>query len=372
MNFVIEPTEDGSSTLRNGPDGDTYHSVRGAVGEARHVFIEAGFQAVTRSHVRVFEMGFGTGLNAFLTLLEAEKHEARRQWGASALHRGWRRADTLRVEFRRNFGPSCCATSRTVEYVAIEKHPVPEEVTATLGYSDDPRFAAMHSAPWGVWSEPAEGFRLLKLHGDASEAGFWEGLDEILGGKENERIAAQLSRPLKAGSGREILGDHRTILHSTVAQNSSSPSPPHGGTMEVATQPRIADRKMFNLVYWDAFSPDTQPELWTPEIFSRMASRMSPGAILVTYSAKGDVRRALSAAGMTVEKLPGALGKRHMVRSERRQRDNEDRQLAMKLPAQREWQYSGNDTWCELRPKPAEGCADMCAEVSPPLPEASG
>ncbi len=91
----MEITADGSATLRSSVHGDTYHSLRGAVGEARHVFIEAGWQRPRRINaspepVRVLEMGFGTGLNAWLTLLEAEK-------------------DGLEVE-----------------YTAVELYPVPE------------------------------------------------------------------------------------------------------------------------------------------------------------------------------------------------------------------------------------------------------
>ncbi|MDR2894966.1 MAG: tRNA (5-methylaminomethyl-2-thiouridine)(34)-methyltransferase MnmD [Alistipes sp.] len=210
----IEITADGSATLRSPLHGDTYHSLRGAVGEARHVFIEAGFGAVDRDPVRVLEAGLGSGLNAWLTL-----HEA-------------------------------ALTGRRVEYTAVELHPVPADVAARLNYTDDPRFAALHAAPWGEWSEPAEGFRLLKLHAD---------LAEVLAASDFSAI--------------------------------------------------------FDAVYWDAFAPDTQPELWTEQLFARVHAATAPGGVLVTYSSKGDVRRALRAAGFTVERLPGALGKRHMLKA---------------------------------------------------------
>lgn len=295
---VIELTDDGSATLRNGPGGDTYHSTRGAVGEARHVFIEAGFGAVARLSVsaengdnavrrgtepvastarigdaptvsgngihtdtgnglsggdagrtspgdstqadsgdvlRIFEMGFGTGLNAWLTLQEA------RQKG------------------------------RRVEYVAVEKHPVPRQVAGKLGYTQDPRFDAMHAAPWGEWAQISAGFRLLKLHGGA--AGILEGM---------LKPAKDEMPPCTWWRSAGFAALHR-----------------------------------FDLVYWDAFAPETQPELWTPEIFAAIATRMARQGVLVTYSAKGDVRRALQTAGFEVEKLPGALGKRHMLRATR-------------------------------------------------------
>ncbi len=210
----IEITADGSHTLRSPHHGDTYHSLRGAVGEARHVFIEAGFSRVAHDPVRVLEMGFGTGLNAWLTLCEAER------------------------------------TGRGVEYTAVELYPVPEEVAVALNYTDDPRFAAMHTAPWNEWCEPAEAFRLKKLHGSVAE---------ILDGTKYSAI--------------------------------------------------------FDVVYWDAFAPDTQPELWTAEIFAKVFEATAPGGALVTYSSKGEVKRALRSAGFTVERLPGALGKRHMLRA---------------------------------------------------------
>jgi tRNA U34 5-methylaminomethyl-2-thiouridine-forming methyltransferase MnmC len=221
---TIETTADGSATLRSPLHGDTYHSLRGAVGEARHVFIEAGFLAQEHNQSdfsselplsrKILEMGFGTGLNAWLTLEEAAR------------------------------------TGGRIEYTAVELYPVPVEVAARLNYTADPRFMALHAAPWGEWTEPAEGFRLRKLQG---------AMGDIL---------------------------DRSEFSAT-----------------------------FDLVYWDAFAPDTQPELWTAELFARVFETTAPGGVLVTYSSKGDVRRALRAAGFAVERLPGALGKRHMLRA---------------------------------------------------------
>ncbi len=223
----VEITADGSATLRSGLHGDTYHSLRGAVGESRHVFIEAGWQRPLRINssnepIRVLEMGFGTGLNAWLTLEE------------------WQRPQR----------DMCDPKPRPVEYTAVELHPVPPEIAVRLGYTADRRFAALHTAPWNEWSEPFEGFRLLKLQGEMAE----------------------------------VLADSK--FSST-----------------------------FDLIYWDAFAPDTQPGLWTPQIFGQVYEATAPGGVLVTYSAKGDVRRALQAAGFTVERLPGALGKRHMLKA---------------------------------------------------------
>lgn len=211
---TFEITADGSATLRSPIHGDTYHSLRGAVGEARHVFVEAGFSQSVANPVRVLEMGFGTGLNAWLTLVEAER------------------------------------SGVAVEYTGVEFYPVPHDVAAALNYTGNGRFAALHTAPWGVWTEQSKGFRLRKLQGAMAEI--------------------------------FVETDFSAI---------------------------------FDVVYWDAFAPDTQPELWTAEIFELVHKATAPGGALVTYSSKGDVRRALQAVGFTVEKLSGALGKRHMLRA---------------------------------------------------------
>ena len=71
----------------------------------------------------------------------------------------------------------------------------------------------------------------------------------------------------------------------------------------------------FHLIYFDAFAPNAQPELWAKEIFEKMYSLLQPNGILVTYCSKGDVRRAMQAAGFKVEKLPGPKGKREMIRA---------------------------------------------------------
>lgn len=74
----------------------------------------------------------------------------------------------------------------------------------------------------------------------------------------------------------------------------------------------------FHLVYFDAFAPDVQPELWTKEIFGKIHAAMKPGGVLVTYSSKGLVKQNLRAAGFTVKRLPGPPGKNHMVRAEKK------------------------------------------------------
>jgi tRNA U34 5-methylaminomethyl-2-thiouridine-forming methyltransferase MnmC len=71
----------------------------------------------------------------------------------------------------------------------------------------------------------------------------------------------------------------------------------------------------YDLIYFDAFAPDTQPELWTTDVMEKMFRALKPTGILVTYCAKGQVRRNMKAAGFSIEKLPGPTGKREMTRA---------------------------------------------------------
>jgi tRNA U34 5-methylaminomethyl-2-thiouridine-forming methyltransferase MnmC len=80
----------------------------------------------------------------------------------------------------------------------------------------------------------------------------------------------------------------------------------------------------FHLIYFDAFGPGTQPELWTKEIFEKLSQLLLPGGLLVTYCSKSDVRRNLQAAGFLVEKISGPLGKREMVRARKSQIRNKE------------------------------------------------
>ncbi len=222
MNGNIIPvlTEDGSVTLFNRELGEHYHSIHGAVQESGHVFIDAGFKAAAAkfAQITVLEIGFGTGLNALLTFMEAEK------------------------------------AGITVNYHTLEPFPIDDDTANSLNYCDLPGlehlkgiFTKMHSAAPGtdVLLSPDFNFRKEKVH-----------LQEY-----------------------------------------------HAGELRV------------NLVYFDAFSPETAPELWKPEIFERLRQWVIPGGVLVTYSAKGEVRRSLQGAGFATERLPGPPGKREILRA---------------------------------------------------------
>jgi tRNA U34 5-methylaminomethyl-2-thiouridine-forming methyltransferase MnmC len=85
--------------------------------------------------------------------------------------------------------------------------------------------------------------------------------------------------------------------------------------IKTGLQEFIPGNGRYHLVYFDAFGPDVQPELWTAELFGRLHEGLAPGGILVTYSVKGTVVRALKKAGFAVEKLAGPPGKRHILRA---------------------------------------------------------
>lgn len=86
-------------------------------------------------------------------------------------------------------------------------------------------------------------------------------------------------------------------------------------TKKETTFDQVLGKDAFDLVYFDAFGPRVQPELWDQAMFERMYEILSPGGILVTYCAKGSVRRAMIACGFEVERLPGPPGKREMLRA---------------------------------------------------------
>lgn len=210
-------TGDGSHTLFDSKTGEHYHSVFGAVQESEHVFIRAGLDLFKhfKTGVRVFEVGFGTGLNALLAYLWAGKNKI------------------------------------PVEYQSVELYPLPFKTTTQLNYPemlniDEQVFRKMHQS-------------------------------------ENEKV---------------ILSDYFTTQKYLMPlQNVRLPA------------------NAFDVVFFDAFSPDVQPEMWTEEIFKKIASAMKRGGVLTTYSTKGTVKRALKANGFAIEKLPGPPGKREILRA---------------------------------------------------------
>jgi tRNA U34 5-methylaminomethyl-2-thiouridine-forming methyltransferase MnmC len=216
-------TEDGSHTLHIPELKEHYHSIFGAIAESRHVFIEAGLRQVLKNNageINILEVGFGTGLNALLTVLEASLSDS------------------------------------SVKYTALETFPLPQQLWSKLNYPEQIRdikakeiFQLLHQCDWNVENEIIPGFFITKV--------------------------------------------------------------------EKSLEDFNAAGMLYNLIYFDAFAPDVQAELWTDEIFRKISGMTAKGGILVTYSCKGSVRRALKAAGFAVEKIPGPKGKREMVRGVR-------------------------------------------------------
>ena len=219
MNHQLLVTQDGSHTVRLEQEQVTFHSIYGAIHESQFVFIGEGLQHILPEHIRlrIFEMGFGTGLNAWLTFLEAERKGI------------------------------------NIEYYSIDAYPLETSLVKDLNYPEllkknkfQPTFRQMHGVPWNQLSTLTEHFSLKKI--------------------------------------KASLIDFQT-------------------------------EEKFHLIYFEAFAPDVQPELWTQEIFERIYQWLLPGGCLVTYSAKGQVRRNLKAAGFTIEKLRGPHPKREMTRA---------------------------------------------------------
>ena len=225
MQRKIITTADGSKTIHLPDWNEQYHSKHGAVQEALHVFIKTGLHHLFHyeldsesiKNISILEIGFGTGLNAYLTLLESKK---------------------LNI---------------VIDYVGVEAYPVMSEEIQVLNYpkiiidkEQDDLFDKLHTTEWETNHQITDLFALTK------QEKFFKEIDEV-------------------------------------------------GT--------------YNLIYFDAFGARVQPELWTEDVFEIMFKALKQKGVLVTYSAKGSVRRAMQAVGFAVERLPGPPGKREMLRA---------------------------------------------------------
>jgi tRNA U34 5-methylaminomethyl-2-thiouridine-forming methyltransferase MnmC len=212
--LVSKLTADGSFTLYNEALNEHYHSVHGAVQESNHVFIKHGLQykQTQQKILHILEIGFGTGLNAFLSCINS--------------------------------------TGNAVHYTALETIVLPLHQVKDLGYASDPAqqelFERLHLLEWEKELPLNEHFFLCK---------------------KKEKV-----------------------------QN-------------------IKAAECYDLIYYDAFGPRAQPDMWTDELFEKMYCALLPGGALVTYCAMGEVKRMLKRAGFTVEELPGPPGKREMTRA---------------------------------------------------------
>ncbi len=217
MKREIIITSDGSSSIYLPGWDEPYHSKHGAIQEAYHVFIHNGlFYFNGKDSVSVLEIGFGTGLNALVTLIESKKKQIK------------------------------------IDYTGVEAYPVTPDEAAQLNYVE-----------------------VLKINDDA---------------------------------------DILTRFHKVLWEEKHQITPDFYLTKQKKSFTEIDDVNRFDLIYFDAFSPDLQPELWSEKIFEKMYLSLKDTGILVTYSAKGSVRRAMQKAGFRVERLPGPPGKREMLR----------------------------------------------------------
>jgi tRNA U34 5-methylaminomethyl-2-thiouridine-forming methyltransferase MnmC len=209
-------TSDGSHTIFVPELNEHYHSVHGAVQESEFIFIRNGFETCDANPLSIFEVGFGTGLNALLTAMKSMDGK------------------------------------REVIYTAIEKYPLPPEITSSLNYDHFTRkegrdiFHLIHSVPWNKSVSICKNFTLNKIEGDMTSFSF---------------------------------------------------------------------PGMYALIYFDAFGPEKQPVMWSAEVFAAIGAATFHNGVFVTYSAKGEVKRNLIAAGFDVKLLPGPPGKRQIIRA---------------------------------------------------------
>ena len=213
----IITTEDGSHSLYLPDLNETYHSSHGALTESQHVFIEAGLVHFVATHgrepVSILEIGFGTGLNAWLSQTYADQKEVQ------------------------------------VHYTSLEPFPLTEPVYTALNYAEEADradFLALHQAPWGQAMEMSSWFTL-------------------------EKVAQKLQH--------------------------------------------FSPEKHFDLVFFDAFAPSKQADMWELDLLAKTVGYMAPRSVLVTYCAKGQFKRDLTSLGLTVESLAGPPGKKEMVRA---------------------------------------------------------
>ena len=249
----IQITEDGSHTLFSEMAGQTYHSSHGAIQESNHIFISQ--LSTLNSQLSVLEIGFGTGLNVLLTAQWANEHKVK------------------------------------IEYTTIELYPLESVIYRELNYGrllgDEELFLRLHEVAWNAgFVQVSEYFALRKCKSDIVE---W------------------------------VENNSQFIIHNSQLLDQSDLSDQSGSTLNSQLSTFNSQLSTFNfqydVVYFDAFSPDAQPELWSEEVFLNIYQLMKEGSVLTTYCAKGDVRRAMLAAGFKVEKLQGPPGKRHILRA---------------------------------------------------------
>ena len=217
MKREIIITDDGSTSIHLPEWNENYHSKHGAIQEAKHVFIKNGLELFANQSMSILEIGFGTGLNALITALEAQE------------------------------------LGLTISYDGVEAYPVELLELQQMNFGTqfenpdvDVLFQRIHACPWNERFLFTAHFDLIKRQQ------FFDTIDDV---------------------------------------------------------------DAFDLIYFDAFGYRVQPENWSTEIFQKMYNALKSGGILVTYAARGVVKRSMQQVGFVVEKLAGPPGKREMFRA---------------------------------------------------------
>lgn len=217
MEREIIHTQDGSTTIQIKDWDECYHSKHGAIQEAKHVFIKNGLALFADKKISILEIGFGTGLNSFITYLEANK------------------------------------SGQKIDYTGVEAYPVSELEIQSMNYpqeldalDSEAVFSKLHSSEWNTKIQLSDTFAFTK------RKQFFEEIDDV---------------------------------------------------------------EQFDLIYFDAFGYRVQPELWSVSIFEKMYKALKSNSVLVTYAARGIIKRNMQEVGFAVEKLAGPPGKREMFRA---------------------------------------------------------
>lgn len=216
--FIV--TEDGSHTIYLPEINEHYHSVHGAIQESLHIYIGQGLLYSGKKEFSILEIGFGTGLNAWLTYCYSKQENLK------------------------------------INYFSLEKFPLKESEYLRLNYSEN------------IFPENADVFKQIHCSD-------WDLPIHISPNFTLEKVCADL------------------------------------------TTYNFDKTRQFDLVYYDAFAPGKQPEMWTDQVLQKVAETVCTNGILVTYCAKGVVRRALSATGFSMERIPGPPGKKEILRGKK-------------------------------------------------------
>ena len=285
----VQVTEDGSHTLFSEMAGQTYHSSHGAVQESRHIFISqlelvAGQQSTVNSQQTIDNGQWSTD-NRLQSMVNSQQSTV---YSQQSIVEG--NLSVLEIGFGTGLNAllaACWAKENgvRVNFSTIELFPLESAVYEELNYGrllgEEELFLKLHEAEW--------------------DAGLQEIVPEFAICKYKKDIVEWLR------NAQSTMHNAQSLILSSGAQGDLDLNFIVKGIKTFGYQ--------FDVVFFDAFSPDAQLELWTEEVFRNVYGLMKEGGVMTTYCAKGDVRRAMLAAGFMVEKLQGPPGKRHILRA---------------------------------------------------------